>query len=337
MVEDSLQRGISMEFEQQLLTGILQPILRRVRSDDTVSLEIRNGYVDIYYRGGRLLGLHEQAGAARFRTEFDAAYLEPQDGCPLVLPCAPPKTIATREDAIAWVDALAAYKQAMDIRFSLHTKIEREYQQAVVRDNNRHVSGDQSDYMVVDIEYAQSPAAFPEQKADYRFDMVGFRWPVSGRNSNVVVPVIMEMKAGDGALASGVDSTGKQSPGLVKHVLDFERFLEPEPDGSISERYRMLCDEMARVYATKHRLGLKFAPKRMMERWKTVEVDLTAKPDVLFVIANHQPSSSVLKRELELLPARERANYYVASVRYAGYALFRENLLTVDQAIRTLI
>ena len=38
-------------------------------------------------------------------------------------------------------------------------KIEREYQQSVVRDNNRHWSGDASDYVVVDIEYAQSPRA----------------------------------------------------------------------------------------------------------------------------------------------------------------------------------
>ena len=98
----------------------------------------------------------------------------------------------------------------------------------------------------------------------------------------------------------------------------------------------MLCDEMKRVYETKHRLDLKSAPRRMRERWSTVEVDLTARPDVLFVIANHQPSSSILRRELEALPARDRADYFVASVRYAGYALFRDHLLTIEDAIRTL-
>lgn len=337
MVDEGLQRGITPEFEAQLMKpGILVPILDRVRNDHTLSLEIRNNYIDIYYRGGRLLGLHPQAKATKFRTELDAAYLKPNPKCPLVLPAKPNGIIATPQDAIAWVDAFAHYKQAMDIRFSEHTKIEREYQQAVVRDNNRHVSGDRSEYMVVDIEYAQSPAAFPDQTADYRFDMVGFRWPVRGRDSNLVTPVIMEMKAGDGALASHPDSkTGKQTPGLSKHVLDIERFLAPEPDGRVSERYRLLCTELKRIYQTKHRIDLGTIPTRM-QRWDTVEIDLTARPEVLFVIANHQPSSSVLKRELQTLPPRERADYYVASVKYAGYGLFRDNLMTIEETLADL-
>ena len=114
-----------------------------------------------------------------------------------------------------------AHKQIMDIHFCRRPKIEREYQQAVVRDNNRHHTGERSDYLVVDVEYAQSPAAFPERKADYRFDMVGFRWPLEGRGRGVVTPVIMEMKAGDAALVAG--------SGLAKHVRDIESFLKSAP------------------------------------------------------------------------------------------------------------
>jgi len=337
MVDETRKRGISPEFEAQLTDGILLPLLQRVRRDDTLSLEVRNGYVDIYYRGGRLLGLHEQGkNASSFRTEFDEAYLKEVPDCPLLLPAeTPPRTIKKQADATAWVDALATYKQAMDIRFSQHTKIEREYQQAVVRDNNRHTSGDQSDYCVVDIEYAQSPSAFPDQVADYRFDMVGFRWPAKSRSraSNLVTPVIMEMKAGDGVLASHVDSkTGKKLPGLVKHIEDIERFLAPVGDETVSGRYQLLCDEMKEVYALKQRLELRSIPKRML-RHATVEIDMTRPPEVLFVIANHQPASSILKRELKALPDRSRADYYVASVTYAGYALFADNLKTIDQVI----
>jgi len=338
MVAEGLQRGITAEFEAQLMeSGILYPILNRVKHDHTLSLEIRNNYIDIYYRGGRLLGLHPRAKATKFLTQFDDEYFGDKEEYPSKRPAtAPNDTIECTADAEAWVDAFAHHKQAMDIRFSKHTKIEREYQQAVVRDNNRHVSGDQSDYMVVDIEYAQSPHAFPDQTADYRFDMVGFRWPVKGRGSNLVTPVIMEMKAGDGALASHPDSkTGKQTPGLSKHVLDIERFLAPEPDGRVSERYRLMCTELKRIYHTKHRIDLGAIPRRM-ERWDTVAIDLTARPEVLFVIANHQPSSTVLRRQLETLPPRERADYYVASVKYAGYALFRDNLKTVEETLADL-
>jgi hypothetical protein len=337
MAYETHQRGITLEFEAQLREGILLPLLQRIRHDDTLSLEIRNGYVDIYYRGGRLLGLHGQTrGAPSFRTEFDKNYLTAVSDCRLALPAvAPPRTIRTRDDATSWVDVLATYKQAMDIHFSKNAKIEREYQQAVVRDNNRHVCGDQSDYFVVDIEYAQSSKAFQSQKAWYRFDMVGFRWPARGRSrgSNLVTPVIMEMKAGDGALASHAHSkTGKRLPGLAKHVRDIERFLTPGEGEAVSKCYSLLCEEMRSVYASKLRLRLNSIPKRM-RRHPNVEIDTTKPPEVLFVIANHQPASSVLKRELMALPERNRADYYVASVTYAGYALFADNLMTIDQVI----
>lgn len=334
MVDESLKRGITAEFEEQLKSGILRPILERVKNDDTISLEIRNGYVDIYYRGGRLLGLHAQSKASKFLTQFDERYFGDETTYGARRPEPPTKTIESADDAKVWVDAFADYKQAMDIRFSLHPKIEREYQQAVVRDNNRHWSGDASDYVVVDIEYAQSPRAFPEQNANYRFDMVGFRWPAEGRTraSGVVTPVIMEMKAGDGALASPQlkKDSDELSPGLVKHVLDIERFLTPEAGETTSGPYRLMCDELLDMFETKRRLGLPSIPKRMRD----VEIsEVSDRPEVLFVLANHQPSSTILGRELRKLPPRELADYRIATVSYAGYALFADNLRTVDEII----
>ena len=60
MTDNGRERGISQPFIEELAGGKLKPILERVRNDDTSSLEIRNGCVDIYYRGGRQLGIHEQ-------------------------------------------------------------------------------------------------------------------------------------------------------------------------------------------------------------------------------------------------------------------------------------
>lgn len=334
MVDESLKRGINAEFEEQLKSGILRPVLDRVKNDDTISLEIRNGYVDIYYRGGRLLGLHAQSKASRFLTQFDERYFGDETTYRSRRPQPPKRTIESADDAQAWVDAFAEYKQAMDIRFSLHLKIEREYQQAIVRDNNRHWSGDVSDYVVVDIEYAQSPRAFPEQNANYRFDMVGFRWPAAGktRASGVVTPVIMEMKAGDGALASPQlkKDSDELSPGLVKHVLDIERFLTPDAGQTVSGPYGLMCDELLNMFETKKRLGLPSIPKRMRDMDIT---EVSGRPEVLFVLANHQPSSTILSRELEKLPTRELADYRIATVSYAGYALFADNLRTIEEII----
>lgn len=339
MADDSVTRGISKDFETALKKGILKPILERVCNDDTLSLEVRNGYVDIYYRGGRLLGLHGQAGDTKFATKFDESYFDGAESHKSDRPGFEVEpTISETEHAHDWVRAFALYKQAMDIRFSAHPKIEREYQQAVVRDNNRHWSGDASDYVVVDIEYTQSPRANEGQDCNYRFDMVGFRWPAEGktRASSHVTPVIMEMKVGDGVLASPSVKPGSSElmPGLKKHVLDIERFLTPMDGEGVSRPYRQMCEELVSVFAIKQRLGLPSLPKRMSEIEITVD-DVSERPEVLFVLANHQPSSTILHRELVDLPDRSRADYKVASVTYAGYALFADNLMTIEEAIES--
>jgi hypothetical protein len=319
------QRCINEEFIQQFESGILQPILDRLQHDDTLSLEIRNGYVNIYYRGGNLLKLTANSTATSFTAFFDVRYCGGESDYRCWLPAEPPPArIASADGARAWVDAFSHYKQAMDIRFLKHPKIEREYQQAVVRDNNRHTSGDRSDYTIVDIEYAQSPAAFPERQSNFRFDMVGLRWPVEkgSRRSGIATPVILEMKTGDAALSShavGGDES-RLTSGLAKHVRDIEGFLAPD-DGSagMSGPYRLLRAELLNTFHTKQRLRLPSIPGRMREVRIT---ELTEKPEVLFVIANHQPRSEVFARELQRLPDRKHADYYVAGVEWMGYALF---------------
>jgi len=171
--------------------------------------------------------------ATKLTAHFDWRYCGEDGDYRCRLPERPPATVASPDDARAWVDAFSQHKQAVDIRFLKHPKIEREYQQAVVRDNNRHASGDKPDYMIVDIEYAKSPAASPERNHNSRFHMVGPRRPVNGgsRGSGAVTPVIMEMKTGDAALAAHPTSPeGKDlSPGLARHVRYVESFPASDP------------------------------------------------------------------------------------------------------------
>ncbi|MEZ5125328.1 MAG: hypothetical protein R2826_03650 [Thermoleophilia bacterium] len=330
-VDESLQRGVAPEFIGHLTSGVLLPVLERVRHDDTLTLEIRNGYVDVYYRGGRVLGIHGNGRSGRFRAEFDMNYCNIDPAyCP-TLPKEPAKSIASEDDAREWVEALASYKQVMDVFFSDHPKLEREFQQNVLRDNNRHLVGERTEYTILDIEYAQSPRAFPEN-SNFRFDMVGMLWPTPGRNrrSRLATPVLIEMKAGDGALASHATGDGKRLPGLAKHVDDIEAFLEPEPPAATSPRYDLLRTELTTTLRLKQELGLPSIPKTM----KTLEIEQwNDRPQVLFILANHQPASTILKKELAKLPPRVHADYFVAKVSYAGYSLFSDNITPLDDFI----
>ena len=67
-------RSIDSTFINDLLTGELAPFLQAVKSrPEQLSLEVRGGYINIYYKGGNLLKItqHKRRGYELF---FDARY-----------------------------------------------------------------------------------------------------------------------------------------------------------------------------------------------------------------------------------------------------------------------
>lgn len=50
-------RGLRQKFMNDLSEGVLAPLRDRVLADRSLCLEIRENYINIYYRGGNLLKL----------------------------------------------------------------------------------------------------------------------------------------------------------------------------------------------------------------------------------------------------------------------------------------
>ena len=121
-------RGLSERFMDDLKSGgRLNPILERVKSDHTLMLAIRKGYINIYYRGGNILRITE--GRGFYRTFFDVKY-------------GLGKSIANSEDDIRnqtdaqqLVTFLPDRKVIMDKFFAAKGNAEREFQQLVAFGN----------------------------------------------------------------------------------------------------------------------------------------------------------------------------------------------------------
>jgi hypothetical protein len=65
-------RTINKQFIHDLIEGELSYFLCEVKNNKTLSLEIRDGYINIYYRGGNLLRItQKQVGYEFF---FDVKY-----------------------------------------------------------------------------------------------------------------------------------------------------------------------------------------------------------------------------------------------------------------------
>lgn len=303
-------RKLSDSFMSDLLNdgGLLKPILTRVKKDHTLMLSIRTDYINIYYRGGNLLRIKEQ------RNNYYNAFFNDKYNKYGVFSPDLPSTIKSHYETEIWLDSLQELKGIMDLYFSTYPKPEREFQQLVARENNFSTVANQSEYFVSDIEITDSTLGA-------RFDMLALRWLVSQRKSTSNCrPALIEMKYGDGALNG--------SSGLLKHLQDIEALV------SDINQYKSLVGTMEMQFNQLDKLGLlRF---NRVDKWTKIKLDNYDKPEVLFVLANHNPRSTKLDTILsdsgidkyDSSPAFD-LKFYVSS--FAGYALHADCMLTLSQ------
>ena len=299
-------RGLSNAYIEDLQKGVLASILAAVQGDDTLSLCIRNGYVNIYYRGGSLLKITDN-GHSTYSFEFDRKYEDVKSSNLAVLPQANhailKKQVNTCGEAAEWVSNIPLLKSTMDIWFGLHPKLEREYQQLIERANN---SNPTTDYFVADIEYTNSKCK------DLRADIVAFHWPstaASRKRLDCARLSIVEVKHGNGAIV------GKS--GLTEHIkawMDRPELIE------------ILRDEMLNVFNQRSELGLLrcHTAKDVMPQLECVS---DKKPMYIILMSDHDPASKILVRELkEASCAALPFDVYVASASMMGYGLFDQGI-----------
>jgi hypothetical protein len=302
-------RALSDRFMGDLLNdnGLLHPILVRVKKDHTLMIAIRESYINIYYRGGNILRIQEQ-NKSFYRASFDKNYNFPGQELP-----DSPATITNKEDSDKWVSSFATRKNMMDEYFSKHSKPEREYQQVIARENNDSTISNESEYFISDIEFADS-------ELGARFDLLGIRWLTSQRkNGNKCKAAFMEMKYGDGALEG--------TSGLLKHLQDFDTFIS-------GNRYHDLLVTMESQFNQLDQLGLlKFNKGTSNAK---IKLDVKDRPEVIFILADHNPRSTKLKTILR----NERLDVYSQSVNFdlrffvssfAGYGLHADCMLDLAE------
>jgi len=300
-------RGLSETFMVELKKGRLHTILERIQKDDTLMLAIRENYINIYYRGGNILKITEKAGV--YETYFDKNYDESE-----LLVKHLPNPIASRGDAELWVDNISILKQTMDFYFAKHQKPEREFQQLIARENNFSTVSNESEYFITDIEFADST-----NKS--RFDMLAIQWPATGRKdgSNCKAALI-EVKYGDGALG------GKA--GLEKHLSDIEKLTTD------TQKYEDLLQTMEVQIEQLQKLDLLKCNGLVAEKTK-VKLARNIKPEVIFILANHNPRSTKLETFLNALEVKPKTpqkfdlKFFVASS--SGYAMHSGCMLDLEK------
>ena len=290
-------RGLSRKFMDDLLKpeGKLHPILDRVKIDHSLMLAIRDGYFNIYYRGGNIVRITDYDRL--YQTSFDVNY-----GLGKIVSDSE-ITIHNQADAERLVAVLPDRKIIMDEYFAAKGKMEREFQQLVVRENNNSSISNETEYFITDIEVTVPHLA--------RFDIIAIRWSAKDRkDGSKCRAALIEMKYGDSSLRGGA--------GLVKHLEDMDAFI------SDKKQYIDLLQTMEQQFNQLDDLGLMNFNKGCSNA--RVKLNPDDKPEVIFILANHNPRSSILKKIISDPKLEKYAQsklfdlrFYIAS--FAGYGL----------------
>jgi hypothetical protein len=316
-------RALSATFMKDLLAddGVLHPLLERIKQDDTLMLAIREDYINIYYRGGNILKVEEAKKknvAPYYKSSFEKSYNESE-----VAKLELPNKISTKNDAIAWVDAFQELKRIMDCYFLKHNNLEREFQQLVARENNFLIKSSEREYYVTDFEYSD------HRRAKGRFDMLALHRldsPKEGKMADVFRPVLIEMKYGDNAL------NGKS--GLIKHLEDIDSFIAEK------SRYQTLVKTLESQYNQLDELGLVRFDKNAPKNWKNITVSSDEKPEVILILANHNPSHEDLGKILNNSENKPKFDVWAKSSNFdlrfhvssfSGYALYAKCMVTLEE------
>lgn len=302
--------------------GPLYPVLDAVHHDNTLDFQIRHKEVHVYYRGGKILGIKSNGEATHFQFSFDLKYSGQEAGLEL------PKDNAQAKE---WVEKFPLLKQAMDRYFTKYEKYEREFQQLIVRENTYSKSSNGTDFFIIDIEYEQTVKVEINKRTTTRFDLIGLHWPAEAavrRSANTYRPrlCLFELKYGDSALG------GKS--GMVDHLEKALQFCK-------AQALEELKDEMVNLFSQKRKLQLVHfaktgAPGEI--------VGLDARPMFIFLLANHNPRSTVLGRVLDSLEFKnahaelsKHMDIRFGGASFLGYGLYEEHHMLTLEKFRSLL
>ena len=229
------------------------------------------------------------------------------------LPVNFPTQVSDDTHTATLVDAVPGLKFVMDRFFSLHGRSEREFQQLVARENNWSPIANETDYFIVDIEIAGILASA-------KYDMLAVRWLSHERSRpRMLVPALIEMKYGINALEG--------NSGLEKHLRDAYSLKANDVSwGSLVSGLEAQIQQL-------DELGLlKFNRSTRVER---LEINKTAKPELILLLANYNPASTKLVHFLEQVDKvkSERSGLDLLFFQscFAGYGMHRDSMLSLGE------
>jgi len=256
---------LSKTFLNCLKSNFLSQITEYVKRDHDLNLEIRDSYINVYYKGNSLLKLTEVDSLLHYKAEIHRKFL---DGIKISLDF-------TESTVPQFVKSIPLIKE----NIIKHGKksLELEYEQLIIRANNFERRNN-TEYFIVDRQYTINES---------RFDLTGTYWERDRRRRNQEVPVcLLEIK-----FALNTD---------IREVHDqLARYYE-----SIKGKATDIAEEMETVFRQKLALNLYDQSSERLSAMKTLTFsrNLEAFQFILVLVDYNQNSSLLDLKSIRSLP-----------------------------------
>jgi hypothetical protein len=266
LLEEENMRGLSDGFMSSLKTGHLSALTRKVIQDPDLDLQIRQNYLNIYYKGNSLLKLSETR-KNRYQVNIHPKFLGDQP-------------ISGLDDE-ASVEAFLVRIPRLKENIITHGKssLEIEYEQLIIRANNNEPRNN-TEYFIIDRQYTA-------EKRE-RFDLTGIFWSRSKKRSKgQEVPLcLIEIKFA-----------------LNREIRQLHRQLSAYHQ-SLQDQFQNIVTESQHVFRQKLDLGLYNQPQDRVEALKTLQISSDFdKTQFILILVDYNPFSTLLDLEgLKQLP-----------------------------------
>ena len=302
------KRRISKSLLEMLSNGIYKTVTEIVKVDPYLDMEMRgDDGAMVYYRGGRILTIHETDGLVGLDKEY---YPENYVG----------SLVPHMENLLEYLGVAKHFIDVHEVSGKKRKLGEKEIQQRVVYENNLSVNAENTDYFIADVEWADNVLGG-------RADIIAFRWNHMEHRKRQLRFTMIEVKQGDGAICTSetIDKNGKTVPlpGLKKHYDDFLEFQKNK------DYFNEVAYDMLSIIKQKRDLGLVKGLDYLFNNSKGEEIEpkIEDSPDFIFLLANYHHYSSSLSKECRKLP--KNSKFYLSS--FMGYGLYKDFIFTKDK------
>jgi len=249
-------RKLSESFMACLKSGFLVDVPQTVREDHDLNFEIREGYLNIYFKGNSLLKLTE-VSPTKYKVVTNKAFTEGLDL---------PSELTDARTVSAFLSNIPQLKQNV-IRHG-KSSLEIEYEQMIIRANNFEPRNN-SEYFIIDRQYTVSIG---------RFDLTGIFWDRNRRRKHQEVDLcLMEVKF---ALNQDIKKVHSQ----------LARYYE-----ALKPRAARIAEECETIFRQKLELGLYAQAPERLEAMKTLRVSRDfSQFQFILILVDYNPNSAKL-------------------------------------------